>query len=141
MSAGIRLFGVAALLEAFEDAIKAARQPQEFWVGSAVIYGPFIEWGTRYMAARPHWTTAIRLIQMKYELSVGGDELVNAMLIRPRGLVQLIALDLEGQVKREIRAVGAIDTGNYRASIATGPSESEAWMNSASMASHGVDTS
>ncbi len=137
-----RLTGIASLAKAIDESIKGAQGPQSYWVGSAVFYGPFIEFGTTRMAARPHWTVALRLIVMRYELSAqAGNDLVNAMLISPRGLVRMIALDIEREVKKEIRAVGAIDTGNYRGSIATGPNESDAWMASAALASFGVDTS
>ena len=134
MSAFLQLTGVAAILKGMGDAIDAALGPQEFWVGSAVPYGPFHEFGTSKLTARPHWALAIALISEKYHLSSVQDQqmLVNAMLEAPRGLVRIIAFDLERAVKIQINVQHVIDTSNYFGSIATGPSEADAFQSSLS---------
>ena len=131
----LRLAGAAQLAAVMQDAIDKAANPGEYWVGSAVPYGPFHEFGTSKLASRPHWVVALRLIALKYELATptAQNEFVNAMLEAPQGLVRIIALDIERQVKILITGLGIIDTGNYRGSIATGPTESEAFDASASV--------
>lgn len=126
-----RLTGAAALLQTFERAVRGARDPGEYWVGSAVFYGPFHEFGTTRMAARPHWAPAIRRMQARYELERDREtDAINAMVTQNRGLVKHIAFSLERDVKKVITSRHIIDTGNYRASIATGPTEGEAFDNS-----------
>jgi len=122
---------VGVLLDALKDAAKAAQGPQEYWVGSAVPYGPFHEFGTARIVARPHWNPTLSLISEKYRLATNHDELVNAMLEAPRGLTKIIAFDVERGVKQSITVQGIIDTGNYRGSVATGPSEADAFNASA----------
>lgn len=126
-----QVLGTAALLKAMQEAIKAAKEPQEYWVGSAVFYGPFHEFGTSKLPARPHWGPAIRLVSIRnggdHRI---GDQFVNRMLVEANGMVKLIAFQLEREVKIQIRAAGVIDTGNYRGSIAAAPTEQEAFRES-----------
>lgn len=134
MSFGLQLFGAAALRLAMARSIEAALQPQEYWVGSAVPYGPFHEFGTSRITARPHWSLAIPVVAAKYGLSSQQNDLVNMMIETPQGLVIQVAFDLERQVKIEIRAQGVIDTGNYVGAIATGPTEEAAFGKSVAQA-------
>lgn len=127
MAFGLQLVGAAALRAAMARAIEAAREPQSYWVGSAVPYGPFHEFGTTRVVARPHWTLAIPVIAARYGLSSQQNDLVNMMIETPRGLVIQVAFDLERQVKLEIRAQGIIDTANYVGSIAAGETEEAAF--------------
>jgi hypothetical protein len=111
----------------------------EAWVGSAVVYGPFQEFGTKVLQERPHWRVAIpEIIAM-----VGQDEGLQGAVVD--GLVGdgdpapiRIALMIERRVKEIIQAKGIIDTGNYRASIATGRTEKEAFDESASKSRPGT---
>ncbi len=126
-----RLAGAAELLRAMEDAIQKAQGiEREYWVGSAVDYGVYHEFGTSKIVARPHWVPSINRVAEMFRLNINdsGTEAVNVMLESPRGLVQMVALALEREVKISIAAQGILDTGNYRASIATGPSESDAFQ-------------
>ena len=121
-----RLAGAASLLRAMEDAIRKAQGiEKEYWVGSAVDYGVFHELGTSKLIARPHWTPSIERVSQKFRLDVdgAGTNAVNQMLVSPRGLVLVIALSLEREVKISITVQGILETSNYRGSIATGPSE------------------
>lgn len=125
----LRLVGVSQLAKVFQDVIDAARNPGEWWVGSAVPYGPFHEFGTQKIVARPHWNPSINAVTAKFGLAPARqqNEFVNAMIEAPRGLVKLIAFDLERTVKVSITQQGIIDTGNYRGSVATGPTEEQAF--------------
>lgn len=133
----LQLFGITALAKAIEDSIQAARTPGEYWVGSAVPYGPFHEFGTRSLTERSHWRPALQKIAAEHGGSGGfssdikSQELINEMITVPRGLVKKIAFEIEREVKIIITQKQIIDTGNYKGSIATGPSESEAYATSA----------
>lgn len=127
MPGGLQLFGTAQLLAAMNRAIEAAREPQSYWVGSAVTYGPFHEFGTTSIVARPHWSVAIPVIALRYGLSSQQNELVNMMIETPRGLVIQVAFDLEREVKLQIKAQGVIDTANYVGSIAAAETEEAAF--------------
>ncbi len=104
----------------------------EAWVGSAVVYGPFQEFGTKVLQERPHWRVAIpEIVAM-----VGQDESLQGAVID--GLVGdgdpapiRIALMIERRVKEIIKAKGIWDLGNYHGSIATGRTEKEAFDESA----------
>lgn len=127
------LVGAAALLRAMEDAIASAQGiDKEYWVGSAVPYGPFHEFGTSKLVSRPHWVPSINLVAERYRLNIedSGTQAVNLMLVSPRGLVVVIALALEREVKLSITAQHILDTSNYRGSVATGPSEAQAFAKS-----------
>ncbi len=129
MAGFLRLVGVSQLAKVFQAAADAARNPGEWWVGSAVPYGPFHEFGTQRITARPHWQPSINAVTTRFGLAPARrqQEFVNAMIEAPRGLVKLIAFDLERTVKISITGQGIIDTGNYRGSIATGPTEEAAF--------------
>lgn len=130
----LRLFGVQQLAKVFKDVADAARFPGEYWVGSAVPYGPFHEFGTQRITARPHWQPTLIAITALYGLASPSrqNQFVNSMIEAPRGLVKRIAFDIERQVKISITSQGIIDTGNYRGSIATGPTEESAFGKSVS---------
>lgn len=130
----VQLGGAAALLKVLDDAVDLARDPGEYWVGSAVFYGPFGEFGTSTMAPRPHWSTSIRVIAIRYELQANQNMLVSALATIPGGMVKIIAFDLEREVKIQITRVGFLDTGNYRGSIAADKTLDEAFAKSAALA-------
>ena len=94
MAFGLQLVGAAALQSAMARAIEAALEPQEYWVGSAVHYGPFHEFGTSRHGARPHWSLAIPVIAARYGLSSQQNDLVNMMIEPPQGMVMQVAFDL-----------------------------------------------
>ena len=129
MGGFLRLVGVSQLAKVFRDVADAARNPGEWWVGSAVPYGPFHEFGTGRITARPHWQPSINAVTARFGLASARQqqEFVNALIEAPRGLVKLIAFDLERTVKISITSQGIIDTGNYRGSISTGPTEEAAF--------------
>ncbi len=117
---------MAALLKKMEGASFG-----EAWVGSAVVYGPMHEFGTKVLTARPHWRVAINEIVA----GAAGDQqlqdgIIEGITAGPGVAPIRIALQIERRVKQLIRAKGIIDTGNYRGSIATGRSEEAAFAKS-----------
>ena len=146
-------FGISELALFFRLCTKASQDMGEAWVGSAVDYGPYNEFGTRFMEERPHWRIAIPEIISQ----IGGDpkmqiDVLDAMLSRDlsgEGFGQTefdakanapthIALLIERRVKQIMTQKGVIDTNNYRGSIATGRSEGDAWKNSVAKTKDGV---
>lgn len=117
------------------------------WVGSAVEYSTFQEFGTRFLQERPHWRVAIPEIVAAAPSDLGfqaeildamvGRELAGTSLARVESGASaplVIALRIERRVKQVMTAKGVVDTGNYRASIATGPTQPVAFANSAAKA-------
>lgn len=115
----------------------------EAWVGSAVVYGPMQEFGTKFLTERPHWRVAIPEIVA----AAGNDvklqnKILDAMAAKEGiGTVSSgnsapmeIALLIERRVKQVITAKGIIDTSNYRGSVATGSTEDDAFGKSVSRA-------
>ncbi len=141
-----KLLGVTELALFFKLVTRAAMDFGEAWVGSAVEYGPMNEFGTDVMEERPHWRVAIPQIVAE----LGGNkaaqnEVLDAMLglgdgFDPSGDVAsiqsggnaplFVALKIERRVKQLMTSLGIIDTGNYRASVATGKTEDEAFAKS-----------
>ncbi len=117
---------LAALLKKMEGASFG-----EAWVGSAVVYGPFQEFGTKVLQERPHWRIAIAELVAG---AAGNEALQNDILVGitagPGEAPMKLALQIERRVKQLIRSKGIIDTGNYRGSIATGRSEDDAFSKS-----------
>lgn len=121
------------------------------WVGSAVEYGPYQEFGTDRFPERPHWRNAIPFVVQMVEGRPGLQaELLQEMLapdggnfpsanIESGGEAPLaIAKMIEREVKLEITALGIIDTGNYRGSITTGATEASTYAASAARATKGI---
>lgn len=146
-----QVLGLTELALFFRLVTRAAMDFGEAWVGSAVEYGPMNEFGTQFMEERPHWRVAIPAIVAE----LGGnqaaqDQVLDAMLgfgegfdpsgsdlasIEAGGNAPLhVALLIERKVKQVMTSLGIIDTGNYRASVATGRTEEEAFAKSAARA-------
>ncbi len=103
----------------------------EAWVGSAVVYGPFHEFGTKVLTARPHWRVAIAEIVAGAEGNVElQEDIIRGVTAGPGQAPIKIALLIERRVKQLIRAKGIFDTGNYRGSVATGRSEEDVFSKS-----------
>lgn len=149
----LQMLGLRALQTAFMVAAKAGRNPGEAWVGSAVHYGPYQEFGTQYMMERPHWRVAIPQVIAE----VGGNQklqnqVIDALMAREASgetfkemevdagdnAPLAIALMIERKVKKIITSKKIIDTGNYRASIASGTGEYDAYSKSSTQAFNGV---
>jgi hypothetical protein len=149
-SFAFKIAGLQQMMLLFRLLQRAAEDFGEAWVGSAVEYGPMQEFGTRFLQERPHWRVAIPEIVAE----VGGNQreqnaVLDAMIAREVqgvGLGEIgsidpgmtapivVALKIERRVKQIITAKGIIDTGNYRASVATGRSQESAFARSAARA-------
>jgi hypothetical protein len=117
----------------FKSAKHHAKESGEAWVGSAVVYGPFHEWGTSVIQARPHWRVAIAEIIGQAGGDVKMQNQVFEAVLKGEAPME-VALMLERRVKQIITSEHIIDTGNYRASIAAGKTEDEAFSRSAGRA-------
>lgn len=124
---------------------RAAENFGEAWVGSAVEYGPYQEFGTRTITERPHWRVAIPEVVNEIAGSqVEQGRVLDGMLANVSGASNapvatvdsggtapmIVAQKIERKVKRIITAKRIIDTGNYRASVASGRTESQAYAKS-----------
>lgn len=125
---GITVTGLGALSSFLDEMLEVAEwyNNQSAWVGTIVYYGPYLEFGTSRMPARPHWALAIQeLISSQGEVGNLNPEAffeefrLSAKTNDPQALM-LIALELERLVKEAITIRGLIDTGNYRGSISSG---------------------
>ena len=120
----------------------------EAWVGSAVVYGPMQEFGTKLMQERPHWRVAIPEVLAEISGNPEKEEEILGGLFRSSNIKSrhlqgtgdvsagdtaptVVALMIERRVKEIIKAKGIIDTGNYRGSIATGRTEAGTFAKSA----------
>jgi hypothetical protein len=125
----------------------------EAWVGSAVVYGPFQEFGTKLLQERPHWRVAIPEIVAEMGGNEKAEEQILGGLIASSNITSrelqgfgnvsagdtaplIIALMIERRVKELITSKGIIDTGNYKGSIASGRSEQETFDKSAARATN-----
>lgn len=118
------------------------------YVGSAVEYGPFQEFGTFWIQERPHWRVAIPEViadagsgGLKREMEESLFEAVTAGATSSEvdsggNPPYVMALAIERRVKQVITAKKIIDTGNYRASVSAGRSEDEAYSKSVSRATN-----
>jgi hypothetical protein len=121
------------------------------YVGSAVEYGPYQEFGTSHgdgtsrIQERPHWRVAIPEViaaagsgGVKREMEESLMEAVtggaSAEIDSGGNPPYVMALAIERRVKQVITAKDIIDTGAYRASVAAGRSEDEAYSRSVSRA-------
>ncbi len=140
MNFSFDIFGLPQLILFF----KLMSQKVDFgeaWVGSAVAYGPMQEFGTQFITERPHWRVALPEVIGQ----IGGDaklhdEILDAFVeFDPSGGAGVgeieagttapakVALLVERRVKQIMTAKRIIDTGNYRASVATGRTEEDAF--------------
>lgn len=102
-----------------EDKADEWSQPSGSWyVGTAVSYAVYVEFGTSKMDARPFFRPA--LVDAKRDLSAFVRENTKKTLQQidsPSELVRVIAYALERRVKEIITEKGLIQTGTMRASV------------------------
>ncbi len=92
-------------------------------VGSAVSYTVFVEFGTRYMDARPFFRPAIAEVRAQGVDGFIEDNTRKSMsdIEDVDELVRTLAFALESRIKRIITKKGLIDTGTMRASVKAVP--------------------
>ena len=102
-----------------EDQADQWSQPSGTWyVGTAVSYAVYVEFGSSKMDARPFFRPA--LIEAKRDLSGFVNSNTSKTLQQidsPRELVRVIAHAIERRVKEIITEKGLIQTGTMRASV------------------------
>ena len=97
-----------------------------WFVGTAVEYAIYLEFGTRDMDPKPFVRPAFLAYQSNLAAAIAADtETTLEEIDSADELVQVIAFGLERRIKQIIRAKGLIDTGALRASVQAVPVESE----------------
>jgi hypothetical protein len=117
--------GIVSLREEFDDRIEDWSGGGTVFVGTAVEYSLFVEFGTSKMDARPFFRPAINDARTDTAgfLSRNTQTSINEIDSAER-LVRTLALAVERRVKEIITQKGLIDTGTMRASIVAVPTES-----------------
>lgn len=112
------LNGIGDLQEEFADEIEDWSGGGSLFVGTAVEYSVYVEFGTSKMDARPYFRPALAEAKadLKGFIRDHTDTSISAIKSADR-LVKTVALALERRVKEIITDKGLIDTGTLRASI------------------------
>lgn len=117
---------IESAIEEVEDIQERYTGGETWFVGSAVEYAIYLEFGTRDMDPKPFLRPALLAYQSSLEAAIAADtETTLDAIDSVDELVQTIAFGLERRIKRIIKGKGLIDTGALRASIAAVPAESE----------------
>lgn len=125
-SAALAMVGFQQAMKTMNAVKDAAKNQRDAWVGTVVFYGPYHEFGTQHLRARPHWRPAITQVITEVSGSKPAQHdvllhMIGTKKIQGHGSAPLaVALRIERAVKVHITKQGVIDTGNYRASVAAG---------------------
>ena len=142
MPSRLAMKGVGPFVQAVRGFKRAAEgdSGQEWSVGTVVGYGQYHEYGTSRFPARPHWRPATFVLSQ----GIPSGSLPGARRRRSSDVVVrdgkrewelwwepekasggAMAAAYKREVKRQIKAKGVFDTGNYHGSIAHGRTEGE----------------
>ena len=117
--------GIGSLREEFDDRIDDWSGGGTVFVGTAVEYSLFVEFGTSEMNARPFFRPVINDARIDTEGFLDRNTQTSISEIDSADrLVRTLALAIERRVKEIITEKGLIDTGTLRASITAVPTES-----------------
>jgi len=120
------LGGIGNLQEEFADEIEDWSGGKTMFVGTAVEYSVYVEFGTSKMDPRPYFRPALTEAQANLTGFINDHTNTTADAIESADqLVETIGLAMERRVKEIITEKGLIDTGTLRASIRAVDSESE----------------
>lgn len=125
----LSFFGLTALAKVFKEIVEMGLEEQrrgDWHVASAVDYAEVLEWRT------PHWRVAIQSISDEVTLDVSQQQEMLNVMIAGGSLNKVTVMKLKSKIRMLIKANGLVDTGNYLGSIAIGPTQGEAFMNSES---------
>ena len=129
-SVSLSFTGLSVLGHFMDEALEAAIEEEHsdgWYVVSVVEYAEILEWRT------PHWRVAIQEIVDKTTIDLDEQDVYwNAMIVGGGGMQKEIAVRLANRIVAVIDVLDLIDTGNYRGSIAIGPSIGEALAQSSS---------
>jgi hypothetical protein len=123
----LRFVGIKTLIEAFDEILKMGLEEQrrgDWYVVSAVEYAEILEWNT------PHWRVAIQMVADEITLDVKQQQDMLNIMIAGGSLTKATVTRLASKIRMLISANGLVDTGNYIGSIAIGPTQGEAFLNS-----------
>jgi len=116
------LNGITNLKEEFADEIEDWSDAGSVYVGTAVSYSIYLEYGTSKMDPRPYFRPA--LAEAKEDLTGfirDHTDTTAAAIGSADRLVKILGLTLERRVKEIITEKGLIDTGTLRASVLAVP--------------------
>lgn len=109
-----------------EDLEERYTDGETLYVGTAVGYSVYLEFGTRDMDPKPFVRPALAAYAGSLEAAIAAD--TNTTLDQIDSvdeLVRTVAFGLERRIKRIITTKGLIDTGALRASVAVVAAEGE----------------
>lgn len=118
-------------LDGVGEQVKELRDERDNWtssndtwyVGTAVEYAVFVEYGTSEMDPRPFFRPALNEARSDLSAFIRDNTKKSIQQIDGEAeLVRIIAFALERRVKEIITEKGLIDTGTMRASVAAVPS-------------------
>jgi hypothetical protein len=112
------LDGATSLKEEFGDRIDDWSGGGSVFVGTAVEYALYLEYGTSKMDPKPFFRPAVAELQADIEgfIDAHTNSAVDT-ITSAEELVETIGLALERRIKEIITSKGLIDTGTLRASI------------------------
>jgi hypothetical protein len=120
------LNGITNLKEEFADEIEDWSDSGSVYVGTAVEYSIYLEYGTSNMDPRPYFRPALAEAKEDLTAFIGDHTDTSVAAIETADkLVSTIALAIERRVKEIITEKGLIDTGTLRASISAVDTEGE----------------
>jgi hypothetical protein len=117
------LGGLNSLREEFDDEIKDWSGGASAYVGTAVEYAVYLEYGTSKMDPKPFFRPALN--EARGDLGAflrDNTQTAVENIDSASELVRTLALALERRVKEIITEKGLIDTGTLRASVVAVPS-------------------
>lgn len=117
MASGIRVFGLQAMIRQLKAFGEGLEDEKEVVYGTAVRYAPFVNFGTRYMAARPYFDLATRRVRITRELA---GRMFDAALSRDDNSADELADEILEEIEAAIREMELIESGNLLSSHAKG---------------------
>lgn len=110
------------LVERLDDLQEDVGQAGTHFVGTAVEYGVFLEFGTSKMDPKPFFRPALAAYRANLVRALEADTRKDIEDIDSADeLAQTVALGLERRIKRIITQKGLIETGTLRASVQATP--------------------
>lgn len=122
--ADFEINGIGSLREEFDDRIDDWSGGGTVYVGTAVEYAVYVEFGTSKMNARPFFRPVVNDARIDTAGFLDRNTKTSISEIDSADkLVRTLALAIERRVKEIITEKGLIDTGTMRASIVAVPTE------------------
>jgi len=114
------------LVESLEDLQDKVGEPGSFFVGTAVEYSIYLEFGTSKMDAKPFFRPALAEARRDIPGFIRDNTRKTVEEIESADeLARTIAFGLERRIKQIIAEKGLIDTGTLRASVKAVPAPAD----------------